>query len=344
MDLRSRRSRSAETSEERSGPLGSRTKASEKVDKWRKKMRMDPDNHERMKAKDRERKRQKRKEAREKALNDQRQLEELRKRKREEVQKYRAKKRGKKNDKNTKAESLKQNKAKRELSVKRTQLWRMKIKLKEGEYQDKESHTFEEASTSGTCTPKQKSSSFSSKWSKNRTIKKVKNSLPNSPRKKAEVLEKLLDSPRTSKVLEQRGANLLTKQQRKRLQMSTDLASAIKQNLTETKGPDKAEKRHGHLILANTVLQASKAKGWGGSYAMKKHFGLKLQSKAKLNWWRKCIRKKRKDALNIEAKTTIKSFYLSPEISTELPSKKDVINVRNEDGQKNSLQKQIKIV
>ena len=73
--------------------------------------------------------------------------------------------------------------------------WRMKIKMK---------------GTKGKATEARTETPFSSRWSKHRAHKKVSNAMPNTPVKKARLIEKLASSPRTRDILRSKGAILNT--------------------------------------------------------------------------------------------------------------------------------------
>lgn len=83
---------------------------------------------------------------------------------------------------------------------------------------------------------------FKNQTSKKRATDKVKETLPLTPRKKAEVIETLAKSPRTSKVLTKRG---LIKSPEEQKEMSTlrALASDISQGLKIVKHSGSNEKR-----------------------------------------------------------------------------------------------------
>lgn len=78
-----------------------------------------------------------------------------------------------------------------------------------------------------------RSNPFSSQPTERRAVKQVKDKLPSTPGRKAQVLAKLI-TPKTSKVLERRGIiNTITC--RRKLQMGSALMVSFKQHLNEVK-------------------------------------------------------------------------------------------------------------
>ena len=92
-----------------------------------------------------------------------------------------------------------------------TQNWRMKIKLQD---KIKSSHS--------TCP-----SPFSSRWSAYRKRKQVEKNMPATPAKKAAIIERLVASPRTHRILEEKGT-ILSNRVKQRLQMSDALLHSLK--------------------------------------------------------------------------------------------------------------------
>ena len=87
---------------------------------------------------------------------------------------------------------------KKKEAVKRTQAWRMRIKLKESTQQESNSPTDGENGNTGS--PEESSSKVLPKATLYRQLKKVKEELPSTPRSKAAILSKLIESSSTSKV------------------------------------------------------------------------------------------------------------------------------------------------
>ena len=100
-----------------------------------------------------------------------------------------------------------------------TQKWRMKIKLQD---KIKSSH----------------SSPFSSRWSAYRKRKQVDKNMPATPAKKAAIIERLVASPRTHRILEEKGT-ILSNRVKQRLQMSDALLHSLKKSLDQTAGTSK---------------------------------------------------------------------------------------------------------
>lgn len=58
-------------------------------------------------------------------------------------------------------------------------------------------------------------------------------------------------------------------------------------------------------------------------------------------WWKKKQRKTSCDVISENVKESVKEFFLSAEISREVPSKHEVVRIKTQTGQKETLQKHV---
>ena len=101
-----------------------------------------------------------------------------------------------------------------------------------------------------------------------------------------------------------------------------DVMEGVKRHIEETKptGTQDSEKKNADDTVINTSLKASKRKT-----KLLKTLGLSKNKKGKEDqWWKQNPRKRRKDRISDSMKTKISEFYLSQEISREVPNKKKV--------------------
>ncbi|XP_068761506.1 histone H1-beta, late embryonic-like [Montipora capricornis] len=150
-----------------------------------------------------------------------------------------------------------------------TKAWRLKVKI---------SNSRPEQSTP--LPPKE--NPFSSSSAEKRAVKQGKHALPNTPRRRKRVIEKLSSS--------------------------SDL-------------------QHGHSDTSNMKSQSNR-------------LNIRRQ-KTKSIYWEVKGRKPRKDKIPEEVKKEVKKFYLRGDISKELPSKKDVLNLKGKDGKVTIIQKHL---
>ncbi|CAH1791646.1 unnamed protein product [Owenia fusiformis] len=103
--------------------------------------------------------------------------------------------------------------------------------------------------------------------------------------------------------------------------------------LKETQGrgaPTRNTIKHAHQIIKHVALKAITKK-----YGLKKRLGQYLGIKTlkstdrKTEWWKVERTKKKKQQIADIVKNDIRRFYLTPEISKQLPSKKDVIKSKD---------------
>jgi len=89
-------------------------------------------------------------------------------------------------------------------------------------------------------------------------------------------------------------------------------------------------KKYGHKKLGAKALNLSRQM-------------IKRVNIDKANWWKPNPRMKRKDAINAAVKQILQIFYLSQEISREVPNKKDVVCIK-EGKEKQYVQKHVMIM
>ena len=116
--------------------------------------------------------------------------------------------------------------------------------------------------------------------------------------------------------------------------------SLLYRKVVKQRNSSKSEKKHAYNILKATILNRTRNKC--GIYA-RKLFSFSHRSKKTANrqWWQKQVCKRRKDRLDEKVKILVKGYYLSPEVSREVPNKKEVVKVKTDDGKKEVLQKHV---
>lgn len=313
-----------------------------KMRRYRQNVKADRTRNMEAKAKDRERKRIEREKKRAELQKDPRKVEIEKARKSEENKKYYGRTKKTANKPKAKGalskrrERYQQQKAlqntkkqKKELASLRTRNWRLRVHLNMDEA--KSSPAAEQAPETEATTPP-----YTSRWSKHRAVKKARKSFPKSPRKKAEIIENLASSPATKKILERKGA-LLSLHAKRQLQIGTSLIEKLKKSLkdTRTSGSSVASKKHAHDSLLHTILSPHKK-------LVKRHaehvLGIRRKRMAKIElqstndqWWMPHRRKLRKDRVSDEVRNSISNFFLSAEVSREVPCKREVIKVKEGD-------------
>lgn len=310
---------------------GMREKKRKKMQRYRKNVKADEIRREAAKEKDRERKREERARKKAQQKNDKGALEAAREQKRLQMQRYREKLKQKKMGKvtgkkrksyGTKAASdasrlqKKLEVQQKKKAVMRTQNWRLKIVLQEKD------NTADDSPVSP----------FSSRWSEYRAVRKARNQLPSTPRKKAVVLEKLMDSPKTRDILEKKGA-MLSPAARKKLKVADVLMESVGLALEDTKakpGSCKAQKAC-HKALYQAAI---------GKVAKKYHLTNQLSKLLKTRrygvkerWWQSSARKPRRDKLPQPTVDLVHDWYTSGEIAREVPCKKKVTKEKDTAGQ-----------
>ena len=95
--------------------------------------------------------------------------------------------------------------------------------------------------------------------------------LPQTPKKKAEVIKQLIKSPATFKLLTNEG-EITNPECRMKLEIADSVISSIKTDLDETKEPNisNSDKQHAHSILRSSIMKYIQSRN--------KHFVKKLFS------------------------------------------------------------------
>ena len=311
-----------------------------KMRRYRQNVKNDPERYEKMKLKDKERKRKEREQLKKARRSDQAVADEIKRQKREQQQRFRSKLKAKESKKKAKQsnnsakmndlmEKLKESKKllKQKQAVLRTQMWRMKIKLKTTEKETKD-----------TCT-----SPYQSRTTEYRAVQKAKQCLPMTREKRAQIIERLIDSPTLSAELERKGA-IMGKAVKKQLRIGENVIKNLKHSLNETKksGGQFKEQQVVHETMKHGAMSSIARK-----YGLQKELRhiLQLGTNTKLvrkgeKWWLPKTRKRRRDRISDELRETVKEFYLDPNISREVPCKRECINV-TENGKKKAVVKHL---
>lgn len=314
----------------------------EKKQRQRAKIREDNNKLQEMREKDRQRKMLQRKLHRENATPSD--LDRIREKKRKEMQRYRAKKRQSRQESGL-LESTKRHKAAkkghqsrknkenmriqrereraktlfRQREVARVQNYRMRIKLKNYNQCGEES----EEDKSGFRSPK-------AAW---RATKKVKDVLPNTPRKKVEILERISKSPRCAKIMRRQGL-FLTEVQQSKIEIGEALGKSMADALADTKshGTGIKHKLHAHKILVRASLQSLKSTNKRRARSLLRA-KLCLGKKAthvknmRRQWWMPRPRKTRKDRVSEEIRERVVNYYQDPQVSRAVPDKGAALQV-----------------
>lgn len=217
----------------------------------------------------------------------------------------------------------------KKMAVKRTQEWRMRIKLKiSADNSDQLENTSQDSS-----------SAFKSRFAKSRKMKKVKSVLPCNPTKKAEVTKELVKSPSISKILTEQNA-IISPVCRRKLEVADAVISSVQDSLEEVRETSSkdTQKQHAYKVVRAAIVKKDKKR----SALVKKVLKMSYRSRQlKTEWWAKSNRRRRKDALNETIQLSVQNFYRSSEVSREVPFKKDVLKIKGPDGKKELVQKQI---
>ena len=117
----------------------------------------------------------------------------------------------------------------------------------------------------------------------------------------------------------------------KKLKMGEGFLRSVKHKMATVKhrGTTPNEKRHAYQNLLQSLLDKTATMYHKFSSAVASY--LKVRKTMKSNqsrseWWKPVKRKTRKDKLGQDVRSSIKEIYLSPSISRENPSKKEVLN------------------
>ena len=347
----------------------SKVTSAERTRKYRLKIALDPEKGKLTREKDKLRKQKEREKERCCSKKSAEKRAEAREKKRGEMRRYRKKKREQMLEERRKIKKQERQKERQERTkaANRTRKWRMRIRMSENQAKagkeksvdteddegDDERNVTErdperedvgkddsleksEGVEDDTETDHSTCPVFTSKASKYRTVSKVKKSMPNTPAKKAEVIQQLANSPRTSNILLKRGV-LLSPRAKKTLKMGEVVMKNVKSRLHQVKpkGGSRRGELHAYKLLKSALPLSKKSKLRG---SMKKYFNVRSgipQLKNSTPWWKTNIRKQRKDRLSDETRGVVNDFFLLPEVSRECPEKKEAIKVNKKIIQKN---------
>ena len=211
-----------------------------------------------------------------------------------------------------------------------TQAWRLRIQLQ------------------GTSSEQEElpSSSFSSYHAEYRATRRAKESLPITPQKKAKIIENIL-TPKTAKVLENKGL-IQSPDAKKTLELGETVMDTMKNQLKEVKpkGGSSKESLSAYKVLKSSLACAPISKKSRLRGMMKKYFDIKrgIPQQKKGPFWEEKKRKRRRDKISDTVRDRVEAFYLSPEISRELPLKKEAMKVKDEAGTVVTVQKNVMVM
>lgn len=219
-----------------------------------------------------------------------------------------------------KRDKEKMTKEKKKKASMRTKAWRLKVKS---------SNSRPEQSTP--LPPKE--NPFSSSSAEKRAVKQAKDALPNTPRRRKRVIEKLSSSSDL-----QHGHS--TSKKTLPFSQESQVIESLQEEISHLK--PKGGSHTNKKVAYNALVQvASKVKA---KYGLKGKLNNRLnirRQKTKSRYWEVKARKPRKDKIPEEVKKEVKKFYLRGDISQELPSKKDVLKLKDKDGKVTIIQKHL---
>lgn len=219
----------------------------------------------------------------------------------------------KKKDRKRKAAEQLTNKLASAEKKKATQSWRLKVKLKDPRpEQDRNAEPFASSS------------------SEIRAVRKARGTLPETPRRKARVLQKLINSPATGKILQEKGVTL-SKKTRRSLEMGEEVIHSLKEQIDSVKpvGGTRSSQGAAYQILRSVVDKKKKKRISGALLAKLKLRKGTQPNKIRRKWWEPKSRIPRKDRIQDSVKQRVKNFYLSSEISREVPDKRAAIKIKD---------------
>ncbi|KAH3725882.1 hypothetical protein DPMN_051735 [Dreissena polymorpha] len=183
---------------------------------------------------------------------------------------------------------------KKKEAVKRTQTWRMRIKLNESLQQECIQTDCEIGNTgSSRDSPMNK---VLPKATLYRQLKRVKKVLSNTPKRKAVIISKLIESPSTSKILNM-NKMIMTPDCRKKLELADSVIQSVSESISEVKTRKGGAKKQAYNIICDAVLKKYKRR------RLKKYFKVSVKGrKPSSSWWEAKQRKRRRDALNSSLK------------------------------------------
>ena len=144
------------------------------------------------------------------------------------------------------------------------------------------------------------------------------------------MLQKLLESPTSKQALKKKGILSATSRQQK---IGRTLLKSLGEQLNTVKysGGASSARRAASKILKEVI---NKSGQYGSKSLLQKELGVRKRKSANAGnseGWEPSARKKRKDSIPEEVKERVKEFYLSPNISREVPDKREVIKVKDKD-------------
>ena len=158
--------------------------------------------------------------------------------------------------------------------------------------------------------------------------------MPKTPQKKTHIIKKLTQTPRTKKVLVSEG--ILPNDEVKEGQLFSSLQKSIEK--LKPQGTAKKETRVAYRLITRLIRSIQKAS------KLKKRLGVNRKP-VKSALWNNEMRGWEKDRIQDDIKTEISDFYLSPEVSREVPVKKECVTVVDKStGLKTKVQKQVMIM
>ena len=173
---------------------------------------------------------------------------------------------------------------------------------------------------------------FSSPATERRCTQKVKKMLPETPRRKARVVENLVKSPSCKKTLEEKGVTS-TKKAKESSQIGEAVIRSLNESLEEIKpkGTIRKAQLQAYKALKHVALCVSHKTRT--KHKLLKHLKMRKEKVQRKNlpWWA-TSREKRKDCIPEIVKEQVKYFYLSAAISREVPDKKAALKVREGTG------------
>jgi len=178
---------------------------------------------------------------------------------------------------------------------------------------------------------------FDNRTQKKRATDKVKEKLPSTPKKKADIVQTLASSPRTRKILSNRGI-IKTPEEQKEFSTLKALASDISEGLSEIKRSSSNEKRavfstFKSLAFGENIKKSRAKKSLGKLINLnEKSIGKAISRrqsilKADAATWLHIKRKVRKDALSEEDTKTIFNYWTNT-ASRPTGDKKDTVKQR----------------
>ena len=206
----------------------------------------------------------------------------------------------------------------------------MKIRYKSQNAQNKPNVASSRETEEIPSTSTEEQPAFQNRMSEHMALHRAKAALPNTPRRKSRIVQKLINSPSTQEHLKAKGL-LVTNLARRKLDMGTVVLKSLRDKLKtiKQKGTIPREKRSAYKNLVNAVLDKTVTKYHQFGTALASYLNIRKPSVVKESeWWKTQKRASRKDRLSTEEQ--IRDFYESPTVSRVSPNKKDVITIDGE--------------